>query len=134
MCLVVQQSLHFLPLSPWLINHISALPISKSSPDLIVCNLSLGKFFNSHDLYSFLHQSKTPLPTTFSWNLIWKIQCPPKISIFLWQIAWDALPTRCTLYHRSILHTSDLPSCPSPVETSIHCLRYCLVAKEFWIL
>lgn len=100
----------------------------------IITKLSLEKFFNSHDLYSFLHQSKTSSPTSFSWKLIWKTHCPPKISIFLWKIAWDALPTRCILYHRSILHTSDCPSCPSPTETSIHCLRDCLVAKEFWLL
>ena len=39
-------------LPSWLINHISYIPLSKSGSDLMVCNFSKGKFFNSRDLYS----------------------------------------------------------------------------------
>ena len=49
-------------------------------------------------------------------------------------LCWDALPTRSTLYHRSITHLSDYPFCPSSAEFSMHCLRDCFIAKEFWLL
>ncbi|KAJ9182498.1 hypothetical protein P3X46_006489 [Hevea brasiliensis] len=66
------------------------------------------------------------------WKHIWKIKLPSKLSIFLWMMLMDKLPTNDTL-HKRLPHFD--PCCPfcGEMETSKHLFFSCPHAVAIWI-
>ncbi|XP_021744635.1 uncharacterized protein LOC110710617 [Chenopodium quinoa] len=58
---------------------------------------------------------------------IWKLDIPPKLQIFLWQILHNSLSVRDTLYKRNVIPFSDCGLCNVHSETEIY-----LPYLEYW--
>ncbi|CAL2258639.1 unnamed protein product [Prunus armeniaca] len=71
------------------------------------------------------------LNSTF-WKKIWALKIPNKIKFFLWRCVWDLLPCGQTLFKRKITPTSICHSCHRKVESVLHAIWGCEVAKEVW--
>jgi len=65
--------------------------------------------------------------TTPAWefNWIWKIDAPPKILIFLWQMLHNALPIRVNLCRRGFQVDAACPLCAGAIETNDHLFWEC---------
>ena len=65
--------------------------------------------------------------TTPAWefNWIWKIDAPPKILIFLWQMLHNALPIRVNLCRRGFQVDAACPLCAGSIETNDHLFWEC---------
>ncbi|KAK0580330.1 hypothetical protein LWI29_000723 [Acer saccharum] len=66
------------------------------------------------------------------WNILWKLQLPPKVKIFVWRACWNAFPSLQNLWKRKVVVSPMCNSCPSSVETSGHAIFWCKAAKECW--
>ena len=69
----------------------------------------------------------------FSYDLIWKSLCPPKIKCFLWQALKDSIPTGSFLASRLIIDVSN-SACGicGLIEDANHILMHCNVAWRLW--
>jgi hypothetical protein len=66
-----------------------------------------------------------------SFKNIWKGKIPPKIKIFLWLVANDAILTKDNMLKRNWSGDPNCYFCNSP-ESANHLLFRCLVAKVVW--
>ncbi|KAL9840753.1 putative RNA-directed DNA polymerase [Arabidopsis thaliana] len=65
---------------------------------------------------------------------IWKVQCPPKLRHFLWQILSGCVPVSENLRKRGILCDKGCVSCGAPEESINHTLFQCHPARQIWAL
>lgn len=73
-----------------------------------------------------------PVDPTFNWlSAIWSEQIPPKIQLFLWRAAQNALPTGENLLNRGLLDNSVCPYF-GDLETLEHLFFHCVFAKQVW--
>lgn len=66
------------------------------------------------------------------WNGIWKANIPPKVRIFIWSIAQNALPSRDHLFRRNIISHPLCPICNQQAETTDHILLCCPLIQQIW--
>lgn len=66
------------------------------------------------------------------WNLAWKWKGPQCIKTFIWLVIHDRLKTKAEVIRRHILMDNSYERCGIEVETTLHVLRDCLVAKRVW--
>ncbi|KAL6125076.1 hypothetical protein ACLB2K_077584 [Fragaria x ananassa] len=58
---------------------------------------------------------------------------PAKVKVFCWRLLHDAIPTRLALVKRHVqVQELECLLCGVELETSIHFIKECTVAKEFW--
>ena len=74
-----------------------------------------------------------PTPT-WHFNWIWKLDVPPKIRIFLWQLLHNALPLRDNLYRRGLQIDRVCPLCTGDPENNDHLFWECPSTNQLWIL
>ncbi|XP_057419022.1 uncharacterized protein LOC130713254 [Lotus japonicus] len=82
-----------------------------------------------------LHQEEVDVdsgPVGGLWNVVWKVNAPENIRVFLWLVLHDALPTRCLLLRRSLATPALCPRCGVGDESILHCLRDCADARRVW--
>jgi len=72
--------------------------------------------------------------STWHFNWIWKLDVPPKIRVFLWQMLHNALPLRDTLYRRGIQIDNDCPLCTGNLENNDHLFWDCPSTHSLWAL
>jgi len=65
---------------------------------------------------------------------IWKMDVPPKIRLFLWQLLHNALPLRDTLYCRGLQIARTCPWCTADPETNDHLFWECSSTYQLWTL
>ncbi|XP_038975097.1 uncharacterized protein LOC120106228 [Phoenix dactylifera] len=82
-----------------------------------------------HDLQMIVD----PGPT---WQLegrwIWRLGVHPRMTLFLWRVAWGILPTKGILAGRGIPIPADCEGCPGKEETISHVLFMCPRALQVW--
>jgi hypothetical protein len=66
------------------------------------------------------------------WKVIWKLQVPQAIQLFIWHGCNDILPTREKLYQRKVVPDPFFQQCGIEVETSGHVLWQCRTASAVW--
>jgi hypothetical protein len=66
------------------------------------------------------------------WELIWKIPLPTRIRNFMWRLARDIIPTRCTLRKRGVTLDTVCPLCFDSEESSQHLFMYCPLSRRIW--
>ncbi|KAG2574039.1 hypothetical protein PVAP13_7KG295601 [Panicum virgatum] len=66
------------------------------------------------------------------WNYIWKADVPPKVRIFAWRLAKNALPTNENKKARHILETSTCAICGFEAETAFHAVVSCPHARDLF--
>uniref|UniRef100_A0A8I6XNI1 Reverse transcriptase zinc-binding domain-containing protein n=1 Tax=Hordeum vulgare subsp. vulgare TaxID=112509 RepID=A0A8I6XNI1_HORVV len=70
---------------------------------------------------------------TSKWSMIWHLQVPPKLKVFLWRLARLSMPTGLVLKHRQMVTEDSYPLCGA-VDTWKHALITCPMAASVWAL
>lgn len=68
------------------------------------------------------------------WRYIWKMNCPPTITLFMWKLTHGILPHRSNLRHRGFQMDTLCPRCQESVEDAEHMLLECDWAQRVWRL
>ncbi|CAN0920401.1 Putative ribonuclease H protein At1g65750 [Linum grandiflorum] len=66
------------------------------------------------------------------WNNLWKLDVPPKIKQFGWQLGCDVLPTRDRLRRRSVKIAGICGICNGDYETAWHLFLNCPLVRAGW--
>lgn len=66
------------------------------------------------------------------WNMVWKLNVPPKIRIFLWRASWDYLHTVANLRSKYVPTDGFCSLCRLDQATTCHCLFFCPKVKQVW--
>jgi hypothetical protein len=66
------------------------------------------------------------------WEIIWSLNIPSKVKIFLWKALHGVLPGMAILANRHIKVSTQCPVCKNGPEDICHVLFGCLRAKEVW--
>ncbi|CAN1157548.1 Putative ribonuclease H protein At1g65750 [Linum perenne] len=67
------------------------------------------------------------------WKCVWKWQGPNRIKHFLWLVAHNRLLTNSERNRRHMTTEDCCRLCPNSTEDSLHVLRDCRSARDFWI-
>lgn len=106
------------------------LPPQPNSEDVCVWpGDRLGRFTvaNAHSLlkgYHLMHVDR-------KWRVVWKLQAPERVRVFLWQVLHDRLLTNAGK-SRWGLGSANCAFCTGMEETTLHVLRDCPLASEMW--
>lgn len=75
--------------------------------------------------FEWLHTTKNPpIYPELPWQRLWKLHCPPKLKIFLWQILNETLPTATLLNSKYILPPPYCSLC-GELDDTTHCFLSC---------
>ncbi|XP_074300952.1 uncharacterized protein LOC141632292 [Silene latifolia] len=87
----------------------------------------------------FLLWSQTPAASSacsrlhqFPWHIVWKKTLPRKLSILLWKVAHNILPTNVNLLSRGLNVAQECHLCHSSHESMDHLFRSCSIAQHLW--
>nr|GFA23464.1 RNA-directed DNA polymerase, eukaryota, reverse transcriptase zinc-binding domain protein [Tanacetum cinerariifolium] len=118
-CFIANQ----VPLKDWSYVFVTIQKEVLKPPSLLLCNLLLG-------IWCF--RTKVTHGTVVThWNMF----IPIKVNVFLWRLSLNKLPLRFNLDKRGVDVDSILcPNCSSDVETIIHILFNCEMAKDLSII
>ena len=67
------------------------------------------------------------------WQVIWKLNCPWVVHLFLWNACNNILPTKENLSKRALTLDNKCPICNSETEMVGHSLWSCLATKDVWM-
>ena len=67
------------------------------------------------------------------WKIIWKLDVPPRIKLFGWKVAVNALATRVNLSRRISSIGMRCEICGAIKESDIHALFLCPLEAEVWV-
>lgn len=106
---------------------ISELPLHQHCPpDRIIWFHDPRGIYTTKSGYSWLVLKKVGCgPHRIFWRLIWKLNIPPKLKVFVWRIWHNHLPTGAKIASINPSHNNLCPRCNNNVETLIHALRVC---------
>jgi ribonuclease HI len=65
-------------------------------------------------------------------GIVWKLQVPPKIRIFIWKALHGLIPGMAILANRHIKVPAQCPICKMGAEDIMHLMFTCSRAKEVW--
>lgn len=127
-------------------NRILQIPVgATTSKDRLVWHYSKNGIFSVSSCYHMIFSdiSSVTQPgneegqgsgdSTINWSVIWKLNIPPKVRMFLWRATLDTLPHRAELFRRRIASSPFCERCPESEETSMHILRACRGLDEIWL-
>lgn len=109
-------------------------------PDQILWHYDKKGQYSVKSGYQIALQIKHPeLPscssnTSGQWNMIWSMELPEKIKIFIWRAAKNLLPTAENLWKRKVLEDPLCPRCKMKAENIIHAVMECKAARQIWKL
>ncbi|KAH9754587.1 putative reverse transcriptase/RNA-dependent DNA polymerase [Citrus sinensis] len=66
------------------------------------------------------------------WKVVWSMELPEKMKIFMWRAARNLLPTAENLWKRKCLKDPICQGCNREVETVRHALLDCKAARKIW--
>lgn len=124
-------------------SEILSIPISKTGAvsDKFLWKHSSSGEYKVKNVYNLLLKDSTQTshhhhgPTQFPpgvWNLIWKVNVPHKVGLFVWKLMHDCLLTYLTLRNRGISTTSSCPLYKKEDESTSHLFLYCTFARACW--
>lgn len=68
-----------------------------------------------------------------AWKIIWKVQVPAKVQMFLWRLSKHSIPTNDVRAHRHMTDSSSCGMCGSP-DSWRHSLLECTMSRCTWAL
>nr|KYP72297.1 Putative ribonuclease H protein At1g65750 family [Cajanus cajan] len=98
---------------------------SENVRDVWTWETELAGLYSVKSTYTSLFQRQTVQLDETDWVWIWQTCLPTSIQFFLWQICYEALPTKEALVHRSIIDNNNCLVCNVHHETLMHCLLDC---------
>lgn len=66
------------------------------------------------------------------WGKVWHANTLPRVKIFFWRACHGALPTRKGLSKRVPGMEAVCSLCEAEVESELHCLKECVIARMVW--
>ena len=78
-----------------------------------------------------LSTSRTSL---IEWNVIWKLEIPVKIKIFMWRVTQNLLATTENLWNKKVVQDPWCKNCGSKGENVFHALIECKASQKMWKL
>jgi len=66
------------------------------------------------------------------WSQLWNLRMPKRIRCFMWLLQHDRLLTN-SRFHRMQLRFPFCHQCEESVETTLHVMRDCPLAKVVWV-
>lgn len=82
----------------------------------------------------FPEASSNSTSSSNQWKILWALDLPEKIKIFMWRALKDLLPSAENLWKRKVLQEPICQRCRREVETISHALLTCKAAKKVWLL
>ncbi|CAH9084823.1 unnamed protein product [Cuscuta epithymum] len=67
-----------------------------------------------------------------AWTRVWKLNLPPKMKTFFWQVCTDCLPSKERLLQRRVSVWPVCSTCGVDRESTLHVFQDCVLAKEVW--
>lgn len=67
-----------------------------------------------------------------NWNLVWGMNVPPKVRMFVWRATLNTLPHKAKLFRRRIATSPSCDRCSREVETTEHIFQYCRKMEQIW--
>ena len=67
------------------------------------------------------------------WEILWKLQIPSKVKIFMWKALHGIVPVMSILANRHIPVSGQCPICKLDAEDIAHLLFKCCRAREVWL-
>lgn len=127
-------------------NRILRIPIcAANSRDRLVWHYTKNGAFSVSSCYHMIFSESSPTHTIsdnvavqssgaspINWNLIWNLNIPPKVRMFLWRAVLDILPHRAELFRRKIASSPFCELCPQSEETTTHVFQLCRGMDRIW--
>lgn len=66
------------------------------------------------------------------WRTVWGLDCPPKLRHFIWRACKGSLAVKENLFRRHIAQDAMCSCCDGEIESVIHVLFHCTMAKKVW--
>lgn len=87
--------------------------------------------FTVKSCYKALIQDHSSFPV-LDWHHVWKMNIPPKIKVFIWQVCTDCLLTADKLSQKKVECSPICPLCSNEYETTFHILAKCTYTRCCW--
>lgn len=118
------------PLPPQIEQLIHGIPVARIAQlsNTFVWPHNNGMCSVSSAPHFIYQQQQVPLDKQV-WNWVWKVHCPKKIQLFLWEVMHNRLPTRQYLAFSHWNINDNCPRCHTQ-ETTLRILHDCPWAKE----
>jgi ribonuclease HI len=84
--------------------------------------------------YKLIKANPYAPPNPALWKEVWRFKCIPKIDMFIWTLAHNAILTGDNLKKKGWEGPTHCPFCVSKEETVAHILLNCSFAREVWNL
>jgi hypothetical protein len=66
------------------------------------------------------------------WKVIWNLEVPNSVIMFMWRACNDLLPTKCNILKKRMVEESMCHSCCREEETVVHVIWSCSAAQDVW--
>lgn len=66
------------------------------------------------------------------WTDLWKLEIPPKVKVFWWQLSLDILPSGKNLVHHHVSISPSCKLCGYATESSLHAIFECPFTRKAW--
>ncbi|KAL0386164.1 UNVERIFIED_CONTAM: hypothetical protein Sradi_3010700 [Sesamum radiatum] len=121
---------------------ILAIPLDKSDRSLLWWHFEKDGRYSVHSGYKLYRSglvsravaSSSSLPQLARWNFVWKTPVPPEVSLFIWRVCRNILPTSSNLARRGAIGGGYCPWCGIELEDIFHTLVRCHFARLVWAL
>jgi hypothetical protein len=90
--------------------------------------------YTASEGYKLIKANPYAPPNPTLWKEVWRFKCIPKIDMFIWTLAHNAILTGDNLKKKGWEGPTRCPFCVSKEETVAHILLNCSFAREVWNL
>ncbi|XP_006580700.1 uncharacterized protein LOC114411169 [Glycine soja] len=112
---------------------ITAYPIHCHLKDSLLWRADPTGMYSTRSAYRLLSNLNSAASDGRSFQLIWKLNIPPKAAIFTWRLLKDRLPTRANLHRRNVgLQEVTCPLCHVEQEEAGHLFFHCSQTNGLW--
>lgn len=116
-----------------LVQIVRGTPIpSHSTEDTICWGLTSSGDFSTKSATWLAHGFSKDLSPAWDCKWVWKINVPPKLRVFLWQICHKGLSVRGELIKRGMSMDPCCPLCQNDIETLEHLFFDCPSTASLW--
>ncbi|XP_074298841.1 uncharacterized protein LOC141629796 [Silene latifolia] len=119
----------------------SIIAMESPAPDIddfIYWKFTEDGVYTAKSGYSFLWSqssaaySARPMAEHFPWHIVWRKTLSCKMSLLLWRMLHNILPTNVNLISRGMNIEPACPFCHASSESMDHLFRSCLITQHLW--
>ncbi|XP_045831384.1 uncharacterized protein LOC123922735 [Trifolium pratense] len=125
--------------SPHEAHMITNIPIiDKTQPDILTWDgtqdgqYSVKSGYQAIKEWDNLQNASSSNNSQKIWNILWKLNVPPKHSHLLWRVIRNVIPVKGNLFKRGIRSDPLCPRCLNTTKTTYHVFLGCEWSKRAW--